>query len=109
MTTAELAGLISTVGVPFAYYQFPEGTNQPTPFICYYFPENDDVFADNTNYVRIYELHIELYTDEKDFELEERLENILLDAGLSFVKSEAWIKSEKMQEVLYQTEVIING
>ena len=47
---------------------------------------------------------IELYTDEKDFELEERVEAALDAADLFWQKSEQYIKSENMYEVLYEVE-----
>jgi hypothetical protein len=50
-------------------------------------------------------LHIELYTDKKDTGLEEKVETILDENGLVYAKSEVWISSEKMYEVLYETEV----
>ena len=109
MTVQEVATMIESIGLPYAYYQFPEGTATPTPFICYFYPNNDDFFADDSNYSRINELYIELYTDEKDFNLENQIEQILMANDFSFVKSEDYIKSEKMHEVLYQMEVIIDG
>ena len=48
---------------------------------------------------------MELYTDKKDPELEEKLEDILTAHEIPWEKSEVWIESEKMYEVLYQTEI----
>ena len=50
-------------------------------------------------------LHIELYTDYKDVDLEEKVEAVLIGHGLFYDKSEVWISSEKLYEVLYQMEV----
>ena len=50
-------------------------------------------------------LSIELYTDEKDPELEDRVEAVLNDHELFWNKSEVWIESEKLYEVLYQMTV----
>ena len=41
----------------------------------------------------------------KDPELEEAVEAVLLKHGIFYGKSEAWIESEKLYEVLYETEV----
>ena len=46
------------------------------------------------------------YTDFKDPETEKRLEDILDSHGIVYDKTETWIASEKMYEVLYQTEVM---
>ena len=57
---------------------------------------------------QINEFHIELYTDYKDPELEERLEDILDGASIFYEKSETWIESEKLYEVLYTFEMEAN-
>ncbi len=108
MTRKEIRDMISRAGVPSAYYQFSQATAKPPPFICFYYLQNDDFKADNTNYVHVEELIIELYTDNKDFELEDSLETILNDAGLVYSKTEAFIDSEKMYMETYTMEVIIN-
>ena len=63
------------------------------------------MFADNGVYFKISQLNMELYTDKKDPELEEKLEDILIAHEIPWEKSEVWIDSEKMYEVLYQTEI----
>lgn len=101
--------MVASIGVPYAYYQFPEGTEQPTPFVCFYFDGSNDLFADDTNYQKIRPLTIELYTDNKDFTLEATVEGILSSNGLTFVRSESWIDSERMNMVAYTTDVIITS
>ena len=108
MTYREVSNMIASIGLPNAYYEFPNGTEQAPPFICFYFPESDDMYADNQNYAGIRRLYVELYTDEKDFSLETTVENVLTANGLSFQKSDDYIKSERMWQTLYEMEVIIN-
>ena len=50
MTLQEVANVISSIGLPFAYHHFPENTGQQPPFICYYYPRSNDMIADDTNY-----------------------------------------------------------
>ncbi len=50
-------------------------------------------------------LSIELYTDEKDPELEDQVEAVLNDHEFFWNKSEVWIETEKLYEVLYQMTV----
>ena len=100
--------MIESVGVPYAYYQFPEGTEQAPPFICFYYPRSDDFYADSANYKKISELTVELYTDVRDFALEAALEQALEACGLSYTWEETFIDSEKMHLTVYTTEVI-NG
>lgn len=108
MTYKEIATMIASVGVPTAYYQFDEETAKPPPFICFYYPGDNDLKADNVNYSTIRQLTIELYTDEKDFTLEATVESVLTQYGLPFSRMESYIDSERMYEVIYNTEVVIN-
>lgn len=109
MTHEQIASMVASIGLPYAYYQFPEGTGQATPFVVYFYSENDDVYADQTNYVEKPRLNIELYTSEKEFELEAVVEKTLNDNGLTYYKESEYIGSEKMWQIAYETEVIING
>lgn len=108
MTYKEIAEMIAGIGLPYAYYEFPDGTEQAPPFICFYFPDDANFFADNSNYVDKKRLYVELYTDEKDFTLESTVEAALQGAGLTYHKTETHIGSERMWQILYETEVIIN-
>ena len=109
MTYKEISQMIAGAGLPYAYYQFPEDTPQVPPFICFFFSNTDDVFADDSNYQRIAQLNIELYTNVKDFELEASLEEILANNNLTYYKEENYIDSEKLYQIAYEMEVMING
>ena len=109
MTTQEIAQMIAEVEIPFAYYQFEEGTAEPCPFICFYYSNNDDVIADNLNYVKVANLVIELYTNYKDIALENKIEGILNAHEIVYSKNESYIDNEKMLMQVYESEVIING
>ena len=61
--------------------------------------------GENVVYVEFSNLSIELYTDEKDPELEDRVEAVLNSHELFWNKSEVWIETEKLYEVLYQMTV----
>lgn len=109
MTYKGIAAMIESIGLPYAYYQFPEGTGQEPPFVVFFYSNTDDLYADESNYQRIVTLNIELYTREKDFEKEATVEGILQNSGLSYYKEENYIDSEKMYQIAYEMEVIING
>ena len=53
MTSKEIAQMVKEIGLPYAYYQFPNDTEQPTPFVCFYIENNDDMYADDKNYTNI--------------------------------------------------------
>ena len=108
MTYAEIASMIESTGLENAYYQYPEGEAPELPYILFYYPERNDFQADNKNYARIPQLNIELYTKEKDFDKEKLIEDLLDENEIPYDKEEQYIEKEKMYEVLYITEVIIN-
>lgn len=108
MTYQEVAALLASIGLPTAYDHFEVGNAADPPFICFYFEGSDDLAADNTNFQRIRPLTVELYTDNKDFALEERVEAALNGAGLVYSRSEAYIDSERMYEVVFTTDIIIS-
>jgi len=109
MQVKDFKSILTSTGLPVGYYQYPKGQVPKLPYILYYFPNNDDMLADNINYVNIVDTNIELYTKEKDFKTERALEKILNDAGLFFEKSESYLTDEEMYEVLYQVRVIIDN
>lgn len=108
MTFKEVSQMIASIGLPFAYYQFPDSTQQTLPFICFIY-DYDDVHADNSNYVGRVVLNIELYTENKDFDMENTVETVLREHGMSWAKESTYIDSEKMQMTNYSMGVIINA
>lgn len=109
MTTQEVSQMINSIGVPYAYYQFTEDTAKPPPFICFYFTDSSDFLADDTNYIKIRPLIIELYTENKDFDLEAQVEDALTAHDLIYTKEETVIDSERMYMVIFNTEVVLTN
>ena len=109
MTYKGISTMIESIGFPFAYYQFPEGTSQAPPYVVFFYSNIDDLYADESNYQRIAQLNIELYTAEKDFESEAAVEAVLAENDLTYYKEENYIDSEKLYQIAYEMEVIING
>lgn len=107
MTYKEVATMVAGIGLPYAYYQFPEGTDQACPFICFYFTNSNDFAADDTNYQKIRPLVIELYTDNKDFTTESAVESALNSNGLVYAREETYLETERMYMVTYMTEIVI--
>ena len=100
----ELLQILSETQIPFAYHHFAEGESSEPPFICYLLPGSNNFSADGKVYYKINEVHIELYTDLKDLAVEQQLEDVLDEHGIFYNKSETWIESEKLYEVLYTFE-----
>ena len=107
MTTQEVATMVASIGIPYAYYQFPEGTEQATPFACFFYAYDNDLKADDSNYQKIEHLILEVYTDNKDFETEATVEAALASYGMVWSRSEEWIDTERMLEVIYEMDVVI--
>lgn len=100
----ELLQILNETQIPFAYHHFAEGESPEPPFICYLLPGSKNFSADGKVYYKINEVHIELYTDLKDLAVEQKLEEVLDEHGIFYNKSETWIESEKLYEVLYTFE-----
>ena len=109
MTYTEIATMLTSLNLPVAYNHFTDATATAPPFIVFFYDGIDDVYADNTNYQRIVTLNIELYTDNKDFTNEAALEAALTNNALTYTKEEAYIDSEKMFQISYETEVLITN
>lgn len=105
MTAENVTKMLEEMKLPFAYHHFAEGESPDPPFLVYLYPGADNFAADGVTYFKVNKLHIELYTDYKDVDLEEKIETVLIGHGLFYDKSEVWISSEKLYEVLYQMEV----
>lgn len=105
MTHEEVMQMLAELDIPFAYDHFAEGESPDPPFICFLFPGSDNFGADNIVYAAFQNLNIELYTDEKNPELEAAVEEVLTAHELFWNKSEVWIETEKLYEVLYQMAV----
>lgn len=104
----KIAEILKKIGLPFAYDHFAEGESPEPPFICYLVPNSDNFSADGRVYYKINEIHIELYTDCKDLSAEQQVEAVLDEHGIFYEKTEVWIESENLYEVLYTFEMEVN-
>lgn len=105
MTHQEVMAMLTEMNILFAYDHFVEGESPEPPFLVFLYPGSNHFAADGRVYFKVNRLNIELYTDKKDVELEETVEAVLDRHGIFYGKSEVWIESENLYEVLYQMEV----
>ena len=108
MTYKEIYSMIQEVGIPAAYNHFKK-TGQKLPYICFIIPNGDDFLADDTNYVDIDILQIELYTEEKDYALEKQMKDVLKAHNMVYTSEEGYLEDEKMYMHIYTMGVVING
>lgn len=101
----KLLQIISEIDIPSAYDHFTEGESPDPPFLCYLLPGADNFAADGKAYFKVDQVHLELYTDKKDPEIEHIVEAVLDEHGIFYDRTEVWIESEKLYEVLYYFEM----
>ena len=101
----ELVQMLQEIGLPFAYDHFAEGESPKPPFLCYLLPGSNNFAADGKVYFHINEVRIELYTDKKDLSVETKVTAVLDKHGIFYNRSEVWIASEKLYEVIFQMKV----
>lgn len=106
MTYDEITAMLEEAELPLAYDHFAEGESPDPPFLIFLFPRSNNFAADGRVYQKINVLHLELYTDRKQPDVEAQMEAVLDRHGIVYDKSEVWIEDERLYEVLYTTEVI---
>lgn len=107
MTKKEVADLIASCGLSWRYSHFSQTPNPP--YLVYYYPSENDVFADDSNYVNKRQLFVELFTKTKDATTEATVESVLKGAGLTWYKQTDFLNDEKLYQITYEMEVFING
>ena len=105
MSYEEIAEMMQEIGLPFAYHHFAEGESPKPPFLLFLSSGENTFGADNLMYFSFKRLNIELYTDVKSPEIERQVEEVLTQHRIYYTKTETWIESERLYEVLYEMEV----
>ena len=103
----KLLAIVQEIGYPNAYDHFAEGEAPELPYILYLVPESNNFAADNYAYFKVNEIHIVLYTDRQD--LAQKVEAVLDRHGIFYNRSETWIESEQLYEVLYYFDMEVKG
>ena len=104
MTYQELMAALRTLGYPVAYDTFKE--QQSTPFITVLSNGNNDLIADNINYVDIENFQIELYQDRYYPPVEKEVKNLLKEKGLAAEISRSPIPDEDLYQTIYDISLI---
>ena len=98
--------MLKELKIPFAYHHFAEGESPKPPFIVYLCPGSDNMFADDVTYFDITDVDIELYTDKKDVRVENRVQDALRRHGFPYSRTENYIPTEKLYEVVFSTQLL---
>lgn len=97
--------MLEEMKLPFAYDHFAEGESPDPPFVCWLTPETNNFSADGKVYHRMNQYHLEVYTDKKDLKTEKQIEDVLDKYDVFYERTEVWIESEHLYEVLYYFEM----
>ncbi len=103
MELKELVKIFQNLNIPIAYHHFT--TAQKPPYLVYKVTSTNNFIADNKVYKKIRKVDLELYTESKNEELEEKLEAILCENEMAFVMFEAYIESENVYQVIYEISI----
>jgi hypothetical protein len=106
MTQQELYQALQTLGLPVAYSHFPEDEAPQPPYLVYLHAYSGDVMADNQNYVERSNWQVELYSESKDLVSEKKVQDLLKYLRLPYRKTETYLTSEKMRQVVYEVQLI---
>lgn len=93
--------VLRSTGLPCAYSHFK--TPQEPPYLVYLGSGQDVLEADNTHYWKSNRYQIEYYFTEKNETNEAAIEEVLLDNGLLYEKSEDVFIEDEGVFVIYYT------
>lgn len=103
MTLEEFGTLLEMMEIPVVFEAFKENEVPALPYICYTNPEDNNFAADGTVYHSSKVLHVELYTEKRDLEIEKAVEAVL--SAFFYEKTAIYLDDEKCYEILYELEV----
>lgn len=111
MTRGQIASMIASFGVDYAYghYTDDDGAHpQGPPYIYFSYSDRADFHADGINYVKIAELTIELCTAEPEFGIQNSIEAALTAGEMTFGQpDQEYDDTEKIYITTYNTEVLL--
>jgi hypothetical protein len=108
MNLIELKNILEATGFPVAYLRFYETDDQPLPqppFIVFISAYSSNFMADNIVYKEINNIQIELYTDKKDIDAENKVATVLNENEMPYSTSETFIESENLYQKIYEVRL----
>lgn len=99
ITIKELVQLLVQINIPVVYSHFKVTENKPMPnppFAVYLEEGSINFSADNRVYKKLLNYRIEVYTNDKDLELEERIEGLFDDNKIYYETMETFIDGEQL-------------
>ena len=109
MNLMEFKAELEQLEIPIQYRAFQVGQAPELPYLIFYENDSDNVFADNHNYYDVLNVSCELYTDEKDIELETKLQKLFYDLEIQYNSTETYIDSENMYLKAYDVVITFDS
>lgn len=109
MKYEDINTMLTATSMSATYFQWPIGHVPELPYLVWYLPGSENFTADDKVFKKIDTLNVELYTENKDFAAEAVVESVLNANHMAWDKVETYIESERMYQVLYTMEVVIDG
>lgn len=103
MELSEIYTKLCTLGVPVTYLQFSKP--QKLPFIAYLEAGTEIQGADNYNLYRRTTIRIELYSENKNPELERKIENLFRSVEIT-KDGDVYLNEENMFMTVFSFETI---
>ena len=109
MNLMEFKAELEKLDIPIQYRAFESGQAPQLPYLIFYENDSDNIFADNHNYYDVLNVACELYTDEKDIELETKLQKLFYDTEIEYNSTETFIDSENMYMKAYDVVITFDS
>ncbi len=109
MNLMEFKAELEQLEIPIQYRAFESGQAPELPYLIFYENDSDNVFADNSNWFDVLNVVCELYTDNKDIELETKLQKLFYDLEIQYNSTETFIDSENMYMKSYDVVITFDS
>ena len=109
MNLMEFKAELEKLEIPIQYRAFASGHAPELPYILFYEDDSDNIFADNSNWFDVLNVSCELYADEKDIELETKIQKLFYDNEIEYNSTETFIDSENMYLKAYDVTITFDS
>lgn len=104
MTYLDIIDEMEALGFPCTYRSFK--SSPPIPFMAVNFAYSNDIMADNHNYKDVGNYQLEYYNSIKYPPDEMKIEDRLKELRLPYTKTEAFLDSEDLYQIVYEIQLI---
>lgn len=109
MNLMEFKAELEKLEIPIQYRAFASGQAPELPYLIFYENDSDNIFADNSNWFDVLNVVCELYADNKDIELETKLQKLFYDTEIEYNSTETYIDSENMYLKAYDVQITFDS